>query len=40
MVTRDITNIEVFAFPTVPDFKLLSRKILFTSGKDNRNCKK
>ena len=33
-----ITNTEIFAFTAVLVFKLLSRKVLFTSRKDNRNC--
>ena len=33
-----ITNTEIFAFITVLVFELLSRKVLFTNRKDNRNC--
>ena len=32
------TNTEIFAFIAVPVFNLLSRKVLFTSRKVNRNC--
>ena len=31
-------NIEVFSFTAVPVFKLLGRKALFITKKDNRNC--
>ena len=33
-----ITNTETFAFIAALVFKLLSRKVLFINGKDNRNC--
>ena len=33
-----ITNTEIFTFVVVLVFKLLSRKDLFISRKDNRNC--
>ena len=32
------TNIEIFAFIAALVFKLLSRRILFISRKDKRNC--
>ena len=32
-----ITNTEIFALISVLVFKLLSRKVLFINGKDNRN---
>ena len=32
-----ITNIKIFTFIALLVFKLLSRKVLFTNGKDN-NC--
>ena len=35
-----ITNTEIFAFIAVLVFKLLTRKSLFISRKDNRNCLK
>ena len=38
MTSTKIANIEIFAFITVPVFKLLSRKVLFINKKDNRNC--
>ena len=37
---RQITNTEIFTYKAVVVFKLLSRKILFISRKDNRNCQK
>ena len=33
-----ITNSEIFAFIAVLVVKLLSRKVMFINGKDNRNC--
>ena len=33
-----ITSNEIFAFIAVLVVKLLSRKVLFINGKDNRNC--
>ena len=33
-----ITNTEIYAFLSVLAFKLLSRKFLFISREDNRNC--
>ena len=36
--STQITNTEIFAFIAVLVFKLLSRKVLFTNKKDNRNC--
>ena len=38
IASTQITNTEIFAFIAVPVFKLLSRKVLFINGKDNRNC--
>ena len=35
--STQITNTEVFAFIAVLVFKLLSRKVLFINGKNNRN---
>ena len=37
--SRQIRSTEIFAFIAVLGFKLLSRKVLFTNKKDNRNCK-
>ena len=34
----ETTNTEIFAFITVLVSKLLSRKVLFINGEDNRNC--
>ena len=31
-------NTGIFTFIVVPVFKLLSRKLLFINGKDNRKC--
>ena len=36
--STQITYAEIFAFIAVLVFKLLTRKILFTNRKDNRNC--
>ena len=36
--TITVTDTETFAFITVLVLRLLSRKVLFTSRKDNRNC--
>ena len=33
-----ITSNDIVAFIAVLAFKLLSRKILFINGKDNKNC--
>ena len=38
IVSKQITNIEIFAFIPVLVFKLLSRKVLFINRKNNRNC--
>ena len=38
ITSKQITNIEIFAFIAVLVFKLLSRKVLFINRKDNRNC--
>ena len=38
IVSKQITNTEIFAFKAVAVFKLQSRKILFINKKDNRNC--
>ena len=38
IASTQITNTEIFAFIAVPVFKLLSRKVLLTNRKDNRNC--
>ena len=38
IASAQLTNTEIFAFITVLVFKLLSRKVLFISRKDNRNC--
>ena len=38
MPSMQITNTEIFAFITVPVFKLLSCKVSFINRKDNRNC--
>ena len=35
-----IINTGVFALKNVLVFKLLNRKVLFITGKDNRNCEK
>ena len=35
IVSAQITNTEIFAFITVLDFKLLSRKVLFINKKGN-----
>ena len=40
ITSTQITNTEIFAFIAVLVFKLLSRKVLFTNRKDNRNCLK
>ena len=36
IASRQIRNIEIFAFVAVLAFKLLSRKVLFINRKDNR----
>ena len=36
----DINNTEIFAFMAVLVFKLLSHKVFFINGKDNRSCLK
>ena len=36
--STQITDTEILAFTVVLVFKLLSRKVLFTNGKNNRNC--
>ena len=38
IASTQITNTEVYAFISVLDFALLSRKVLFINRKDNRNC--
>ena len=38
IASSQITSTEVFAFITVLVFKLLSRKVLITNRKANRNC--
>ena len=38
IASAQIKNTEIFAFKAVLVFKLLSRKVLFTYRKDNRNC--
>ena len=38
IVSTQIINTESFALIAVLVFKLLSRKVLFINGKDNRNC--
>ena len=38
IASKQIKNTEVFAFITVIDFNLLSRKILFINRKDSRTC--
>ena len=38
IASTQITNTEIFAFLSVLVFKILSRKVLFTNRKDNRNC--
>ena len=38
IASTQIANTEVFAFIAVLVFKLLTRKVLFTNRKDNRNC--
>ena len=38
IVSTQIINTESFALLAVLVFKLLSRKVLFINGKDNRNC--
>ena len=37
IVSTQITSTEIFIFIAVLDFKLLSRKVVFTNRKDNRN---
>ena len=37
IAATQITNTEMFAFTTGLVFKLLSRKVLFTNRKNNRN---
>ena len=39
ITSTQITNTEIFAFISVLVWKLLSRKVLFTNTKDNRNLK-
>ena len=38
IASKQMTNTEIFAFTGVLGFKLLSRKVLSTNRKDNRNC--
>ena len=38
IASTQITNTEVLSFIAILVFKLLSRKFLFISRKDNRNC--
>ena len=38
VASTERTNTEIFAFTAVLVFKLLSRKVLFTNRKGNRNC--
>ena len=38
IASTQMTNNEIFAFVAVLAFKLLSCKILFINGKDNRSC--
>ena len=38
ITSTQITNIEIFAFKTVPVFELLNRRVLFINRKVNRNC--
>ena len=38
IASTQITKTDIFAFIAVTAFKLLSRKVLFTNRKDNRNC--
>ena len=38
IASEQITNTEIFAFIAALVLKLLSRKVLFTNRKDNRNC--
>ena len=38
IAATQITKTEIFAFTTVPGFKLLSRKVLLINRKGNRNC--
>ena len=38
IASTPITNTEIFAFIADLVFKLLSRKVLFTNRKNNRNC--
>ena len=38
IISSQITNTEIFAFIIVLVFKLLSRKVLFISRKDNEHC--
>ena len=37
IASTQITNIEIFTFLGVLAFKLLSRNVMFTNRKDNRN---
>ena len=38
IASTQIANTELFSFITVLVLKLLSRKVLFINGKDNKNC--
>ena len=38
VASTQITNIEIFAVIAALVLKLLSRKVLLTNRKDNRNC--
>ena len=38
MALTQIANTELIAFTVVVTFKLLSGKVLFINGKNNRNC--
>ena len=38
IASTQIRNTEIFAFTAFLVFQLLSRKVMFTNRKDNRNC--
>ena len=40
IASTQITNTELFSFTAVLVLKLLSCKVVFINGKDNRNCQK
>ena len=38
IISTQLTTTEIFAFIAVAVSNVLSRKVLFINGKDNRNC--